>query len=301
MSWMQAETPECARRDDAVELVIAARQRDLGGFCVRRVLPSPQRRMVGPFIFFDEMGPADFAAGTGLDVRPHPHIGLSTVTWLFEGEILHRDSLGVVQPVQPGAMNLMTAGRGIVHSERSPDAARAAGSRLHGIQTWMALPDGLQECEPAFQHVAAAELPDFAADGITGTVLMGAAYGRHSPVETPIATLYVAARMAAGARAEVPPADEVAVFVVDGEARIGGCTLAAGSMGVLRTGAHATIEAVAATRLMIIGGASPGRREVWWNFVASDAARIERARADWTADRFPRVPGEHERIPLPGA
>jgi len=300
MSWLEASQPVCTERRDDVMLMIEPRSRDLGGFHVRRVLPAAERQMVGPFIFFDEMGPADFPAGEGINVRPHPHIGLSTVTYLFAGEILHRDSLGYVQPIRPGAINLMTAGRGIVHSERTSEALRASGQRLHGIQTWMALPDGHEETAPSFEHVPADELPVLDADGVRATVILGTGFGAKSPVATLIDTLYVDLEMTAGSRVPLPTdAAELAAYVVSGSIRIGTCTLQASTMGVIASGSKADIEAGADSRVMLIGGASPGERHVWWNFVSSQHTRIERAKADWRAGRFAPVPGDDEFIPLP--
>jgi hypothetical protein len=299
MSWLEAEQPSCTERSDAVTVVIRPHNRDLGGFSVRRVLPAADRAAVGPFVFFDEMGPADFPPGQGINVRPHPHIGLSTVTYLFEGEILHRDSLGYVQPIRPGALNVMTAGRGIVHSERTPEGLLEGGQRLHGIQTWMALPDGAEEIEPAFEHVPADELPTVEATGARLTVILGAAYGARSPVGTHIDTVYVDAVLEAGARLALPEAAELAVYVVGGELRVGHCQLPAHTMGVLAPGTDAALESDAPSRVVIVGGTSAGPRRLWWNFVSSHPERIERAKADWRAGRFPRVPGDDEHIPLP--
>jgi redox-sensitive bicupin YhaK (pirin superfamily) len=301
MSWHKAREPVCSERADALSLVIEPRARDLGGFTVRRVLPAPDRQMVGPFIFFDEMGPADFAPGQGITVRPHPHIGLSTVTYLFAGEIMHRDSLGYVQPIRPGAINLMTAGRGIVHSERTSAALQASGQYLHGIQTWMALPDGQEEIEPRFQHVPASELPVVDGAGMRATVILGAGFGVRSPVTTAIDTLYVDVLLTNGATMALPEVAEAAVYVVSGELRAGSCVLRAGTMGVIASGSQAPLNALADSRVMVIGGESPGERHVWWNFVSSSRSRIDQAKADWRAGRFAAVPGDDEFIPLPGA
>jgi redox-sensitive bicupin YhaK (pirin superfamily) len=300
MSWLNAEEPRCDQRADDVALVIEPRSRDLGGFSVRRVLPAPDRTLVGPFIFFDEMGPAVFPPGQGINVRPHPHIGLSTVTYLFEGEILHRDSLGYVQPIRPGAINLMTAGRGIVHSERTSEALLASGQRLHGIQTWMALPDDREEIDPAFEHVPGDELPVIEADGGRATIILGTAFGARSPVTTHIDTLYVDLVLRAGSRMPLPDeADELAVYVVTGDVRLGHCPLATRTMGVLAPGRRPAVEASSDSRLMLICGRSPGPRHVWWNFVSSSLQRIEQAKADWHDGRFGAVPGDDEFIPLP--
>jgi redox-sensitive bicupin YhaK (pirin superfamily) len=281
--------------------VIEPRERDLGGFSVRRVLPSSDRRMVGPFIFFDEMGPAQFPPGSGVDVRPHPHIGLSTVTYLFEGEIVHRDSLGVVQPIRPGAVNLMTAGRGVVHSERSDPRLRTAGSRLHGIQTWLALPDSQQEIDPAFEHHPETALPSAEIDGVRVRVILGGAFGVRSPVRSVLSTLYLEVRIPAGAELELPRAAELAAYLVDGSVEIGDCTLAPHTMGVVDEPGRALLRAARASHVMLIGGDPVGERHVWWNFVSSSRERIEQAKRDWANGAFPSVPGETEFIPLPSA
>ena len=299
MSWQEAAEPECLERRGAVRLVIEPRERDLGGFGVRRVLPSRERQRVGPFIFFDEMGPARFSAGHGIDVRPHPHIGLSTVTFLFQGEIVHRDSLGVVQAIQPGAVNLMTAGRGVVHSERTDPRLRATDHRLHGIQSWMALPDGKEEIDPAFEHHPEGSLPQVEVDGARVRVILGEAFGARSPVRVHLPTLYLEARIPAGGALALPPAPELAVYLVEGAARIGDDALAPHTLAVLDAPRAEPLVAVDASHLMLIGGAPVGPRHVWWNFVSSSRERIERARRDWADGRFDPVPGETERIPLP--
>lgn len=302
MSWLKAEAPRCSERDDALSLLIEPRGRDLGGFSVRRVLPAPDRRLVGPFIFFDEMGPADFPAGQGINVRPHPHIGLSTVTYLFEGEILHRDSLGYVQPIRPGAINLMTAGRGIVHSERTSDALLASGQRLHGIQTWMALPDDMEEMDPAFEHVPGSELPVLEDEGVRATVILGSAFGARSPVTVHIDTVYADLELSSGARVPLPEdAGELAVYVVSGEVQVGRCQVRANTMGVVADGRSVTLHAISNSRVMLIGGQSPGERHVWWNFVSSRPERIDAAKAQWKNGGFAPVPGDDEIIPLPDA
>lgn len=281
--------------------VIGSRQRDLGGFVVRRVLPAASRQMVGPFIFFDHLGPTQFAPGYGIDVRPHPHIALATVTYLFSGSLQHRDSLGTVQEIRPGDVNWMSAGHGIAHSERTPQAARASGERVHGIQSWVALPDGLEDGEPTFEHHPASTLPTHAADGIELTVIAGEAFGRRSPVVTPWPTLYVHAQFAHGATLEVPAEHgERAVFVVQGELVIGETAVAEGELAVLEPGTSVTLRALGDTRAMLLGGAHfPTPRFIWWNFVASSQERIERAKVRWERQQFPSVPGETEFIPLP--
>jgi redox-sensitive bicupin YhaK (pirin superfamily) len=287
--------------DSPVDLVIEPRARDLGGFEVRRVLPFAQRRMVGPFVFFDEMGPAEFASGTGIDVRPHPHIGLATVTYLFEGEILHRDSLGFVQAIRPGAVNWMTAGKGIVHSERTGPEERQRQTRLHGIQSWVALPQSHEETEPAFHHHPADTLPEIAQDGATMRLIAGSAYGKESPVQTFSEMFYLDARLQAGAALALPDEHaERAVYIVEGAVAIADETYKAGRMVVFMAEAPVHVEARADARLMLLGGATmDGPRHIWWNFVSSSKERIEQAKKDWQDKRFAPVPGETERIPLP--
>ncbi len=288
--------------NDWREIEIPGRERDLGeGFMVRRVLPFAKRRLVGPFIFFDEMGPVVFAPGQGLDVRPHPHIGLATVTYLFDGEILHRDSLGSFQAIQPGAVNWMTAGRGIVHSERTPDVARRTGQRLHGIQTWIALPAAHEKHEPAFIHHSAERLPELSQGGVDLRVIAGQAFGLASPVEVFSPTLYVAIELREGATLEIPPDYlERAVYPVSGALEIDDCPCPAGVLQVFVPGRPITVRATKATSALLLGGDPlEGSRHIWWNFVASDPAMIERAKADWRAQRFDPVPGETEFIPLP--
>jgi len=284
-----------------IRRLIQPRPRDLGGFSVRRVLPAPGTRMVGPFIFFDHMGPADFAPGSGIDVRPHPHIGIATVTYLFEGALLHRDSLGCVQSIEPGAVNWMTAGRGIVHSERTGDALRASGHRIHGIQSWVALPREAEECEPSFRHYEAAALPDFVQDDARLRIVAGEAFGHRSPVEVASPTWYVDARLPAGGVLTLPPEfEERAVYVAEGQLSLDGAAVEPGQMAVLEPGKTVQAAASSDVRAMLLGGApADGERHIWWNLVSSSPERIERAKDDWAAGRFPSVPGETEFIPLP--
>jgi redox-sensitive bicupin YhaK (pirin superfamily) len=300
---MPDEYPHCIEADStAVELVITARPRDLGGFSVGRVLPAMQRRLVGPFIFFDHMIRHDLAPGHGMDVRPHPHIGLATVTYLFEGEIVHRDSLGSSQPIVPGDVNWMNAGRGIVHSERSGDERRRTGGPMHGIQSWVALPVEAEETAPSFEHHAGASLPVVSMPGAALRVLAGHAYGTRSPVGVRSPTLYVHAELEAGADLPIPDEhEERAVFVVDGEVGCDAQAYGAGTMLVLRKGAKVTMRARTAARLMILGGARlEGHRDIWWNFASSSSKRIERAKDEWKRGLFPKVPGDDvEFIPLP--
>jgi len=255
--------------------------------------------MVGPFIFFDHMGPAVFPPGKGVDVRPHPHIGLATVTYLFEGAIVHRDSLGYVQAIQPGAVNLMTAGRGIVHSERT-GAERAAASRLHGIQSWMALPAEREESDPAFIHYPAAALPQIEVDGCTVRVIMGSAFGQASPVAVQSPTLYLESRFVHGTTITLPnDYPERAVYVVAGKVLVTDQVIEAGAMAVLGPVQNVTLQGEEGSRVMVLGGEALGERDIWWNFVASTSARIERAKEDWRAGRFGKVQGDDEFIPLP--
>jgi redox-sensitive bicupin YhaK (pirin superfamily) len=279
---------------------IAGRARDLGGFSVARVLPAPQRRALGPFVFFDEMGPAVFAPGTGIDVRPHPHIGLSTVTYLFEGGLTHRDSLGTALDITPGAVNWMTAGQGIVHSERSPAALRAAGHRMHGIQSWVALPVAHEEAEPAFVHHPADSLPRVVLPGGEAVVIAGTMFGATSPVSFPHPIIYAEVKLAAGARLALDPAwGERGVYLAAGSGRINGEALVIGELAVVGEGA-AELMAETPLHAMILGGAAfPEARHIEWNFVSHSQERIERAKADWEAGRFAQVPGETEFIPLP--
>jgi redox-sensitive bicupin YhaK (pirin superfamily) len=304
MSWKMPDEP-FADRDPAspIETVILPRTRDLGdGFTVRRALPSMRRRMVGPFIFFDQMGPALLRAGEGLDVRPHPHIGLATVTYLFEGEILHRDSLGTVQPIQPGAVNWMTAGRGIAHSERTPKHVRASGGKLFGIQIWVALPKRDEEMEPSFAHTAADALPIIEDGGVRLRLIAGTLFGKRSPVQTRSELFYADATLAPGARLEVPAGhEERAVFVAEGEIGAGGEPFNAGQLVILKPQQAVAVEAQGAARILLLGGPTmDGPRHIWWNLVSSSREQIEQAKADWAAGRFPKVPGETEFIPLPG-
>jgi hypothetical protein len=299
MSVQPVFEPACKDAAGSVELTITPRTRSLGEFDVRRVLPAAQRRMIGPFIFFDHMGPAVFPPGNGIAVRPHPHIGLATITYLFEGEIMHRDSLGFVQPIRAGAVNLMTAGRGIVHSERA-GADLAVTSHLHGIQSWTALPGELEDMDPAFAHYPAEALPEIVVDACTVRVIMGAAFGALSPVTLHSPTLYLEIRMPPQGRLTLPAEQpERAVYVVSGGIDVDGSVHAEGTLAVLRPGSAAVVTAAAATRIMVLGGAAVGPRHIWWNFVASSEDRIERAKLDWQHERFATVPGDHERIPLP--
>jgi redox-sensitive bicupin YhaK (pirin superfamily) len=283
----------------SVELVVEPKAKDLGEFTVRRVLPSDDRQMVGPFIFFDHMGPAEFPPGKGIQVRPHPHIGIATITYLFEGEIVHRDDLGYTQTIYPGAVNLMTAGRGIVHSERAGDDLDTL-SRLHGIQSWMALPEHQQECDPAFEHYPADCLPRLDHDGVAVTVIIGSAYGHESPVAVRASMLYLELVMRAGTGIALPrDYAELGAYVVEGRLQIDGQECDAGSMAVFRTGSQVRITALTDCRVMVIGGENMGKRHIWWNFVSTSQERMEQAKADWRDQRFGKVAGDDEFIPLP--
>jgi len=291
-------------RDDLILQTLQPVTHDLGGFKVHRTLPAKERTMVGPFLFFDQMGPARLPGGEGMDVRPHPHINLATVTYLFGGAIDHRDSLGTLATIAPGAVNLMTAGRGIVHSERSPAAERAHGPELSGIQTWLALPEANEEMDPAFEHFAADALPVIEAHGATARIIMGELWGRRAPTTTYAGTIY--ADIALGAGAAVPldaDADERALYLTGGEATLEGVPLEPQRLYILRPGVAATLRSATGGRAMLCGGdafATP--RHVWWNFVSSSRDRIHEAKRAWMAGEFPRVPGdEKEWIQIPEA
>jgi len=283
------------------QAILKPHVRDLGGFSVRRLLPEHPHRLVGPFIFFDHMGPTRFPAGGGIDVRPHPHIGLATVTYLFEGTILHRDSLGTVQRIEPGDVNWMTAGHGIVHSERTAPADRAAGPRLHGLQTWVALPRAHERAEPAFSHHPRATLPTVDLPAVSMRVIAGHAYGERAPVETFSDMLYVAVEAAAGACFPVPAEhEERALYVVDGEVTVAGEAVAQGHMIVLPPAGEIEVRATTSATVTLLGGERiDGERHIWWNFVASTREAIEAAKTRWREQRFPPVPGESEWIALP--
>lgn len=285
---------------NAIELMIQPRDKDLGGFSVRRVLPTRERQMVGPWIFFDHMGPARFPAGSGINVRPHPHINLATVTYLFEGEILHRDSLGSVQPIRPGDINLMVAGKGIVHSERERPEVTATDHNLHGLQLWLALPEDREEIEPAFYHYPSADIPALDIDGVPVRVIMGQAYDATSPVKTLSETLYVEAHLQKGQSLVLPEATERAVYVASGSLKAKGTAIPQHSMAIFGSQPGIEITADEESRIAVIGGEPFAPRFMEWNFVSSREDRLEQAKADWKAGRFPLVPGdEDEFIPLP--
>ena len=303
MSWQSAEEPEAKTPPacKALQSVIVPRPRDIGGFEVRRVLPSLERRSVGPFVFFDQMGPAELAPGQGIDVRPHPHIGLATVTYLFAGTIVHRDSLGTVQSIEPGEVNWMTAGRGIVHSERSDAELRKHRQKLYGIQIWVALPQQYEETEPDFTHYAAESLPLIEGEGKTVRIIAGSLFQKSSPVKTFSSLFYADAILQPGAALGLAAQhEERALYLLEGTVNIGGQSFEPGRLLVFSSGDEILVEANATARLLLFGGEPLDRpRHVWWNFVSSSRERIEQAKADWKAGRFAPVPGDAEFIPLP--
>jgi len=285
---------------NTIQHLIEPHIQDLGGFQARRLLPSDALTLVGPFIFFDHLGPAVFPPGQGVDVRPHPHINLATVTYLFEGVLMHRDSVGSVQEIRPGAVNWMTAGRGIVHSERTPDDDRAQEATLHGIQTWVALPDEYEETDPWFRHHPATDLPTWTEGGISFTLIAGEAYGRKSPVQTFSPMIYLDVHLAPGAHFTLPDAyREQAVYSVTEGLQINGVAIAQHRLAVLTSGTAVTVSADRAAHCIIVGGEPVGVRHKWWNFVSSRLERIEQAKKDWREGRFASVPQETEFIPLP--
>lgn len=304
MSFFPGKDPEVgdAFASDQIELMVIPNAKDIGGFAVRRALPTAKRRLVGPFIFFDRMGPAILRAGQALDVRPHPHIGLSTVTYLFDGKIRHRDSLGTEMVIQPGDVNLMTAGRGIVHSERTPEELRGAPMSVSGLQTWLALPDDKEEVAPVFENTAALRLPRIDAEGVSGRVVIGDFQGLRSPVGTASDTLYADLRLAPGASVKIPlDAEERAIYTLEGEVSISGDVFPAERLLVFRPGDEIVVSSERGAHFMLFGGASLGsKRYIWWNFVSSSKERIEQAKQEWKTGRFDIVPGDEEEfIPLP--
>lgn len=310
MSWkpcLEPVSPATPEECGAIERVIVPRPRDIGAFKVRRVLPSARRQMIGPFIFFDQMGPAEFADGQGVDVRPHPHIGLATVTYLFEGALYHRDSLGTEMEILPGAVNWMIAGRGITHSERTAPERRRAGERLYGIQTWVALPDAFEETEPGFEHVEKERLPFIDGEGKAVRVILGSLYGEQAPVKTFSEMFYADAALEADARLALPREhQERGVYIAEGEIEIAGECHEAGRMIVFRSGVDVTLTALQRSRLMLLGGERlGGRRYIWWNFVATSREKMEAAKqawaaGDWEHGRFRLPPSDdQEYIPLP--
>lgn len=293
------DAPAC----DSIETLIIPRTSDIGSFEVRRALPSSRRRMVGPFIFFDRMGPAVLRAGKAMDVRPHPHIGLATVTYLFDGKIRHRDSLGTEMVIEPGDINLMTAGRGIVHSERTPEELRGEPMSVSGLQTWLALPDGGEEVPPLFENTARTDLPVFESEGAGGRVVIGSFGGLKSPVRTASDTLYADINLAPGGRVKIAPeSEERAIYLLEGEVEITGDRFAPDQLLVFRPGDEIIVTSAQGAHFMLFGGAAfDSRRYIWWNFVSSSRERIEQAKEEWKSGRFDIVPGDEEEfIPLPG-
>ncbi len=310
MSWNPTLEPGCPDDvgADAIETLIVPRARDIGGFEVRRALPAPKRQMVGPFIFFDQAGPAEFLTGHGIDVRPHPHIGLGTVTYLYRGAFHHRDSTGADQIIEPGALNWMVAGRGVTHSERTPETTRAASSELFGIQTWIALPDTHEDDAPHFEHHAKETLPQITDNGVVARLILGTAYGATAPARMLSEAFYLDVILDPGARFPLPDDHEDrGLYITQGTVEIAGTSLEAGRMMVFRPGDSITVRAGAqGARLMALGGATMnGPRYIWWNFVASSRERIEAAKEEWRAERwgegqFDLPPSDRdEHIPLP--
>ncbi|GAB5501598.1 pirin family protein [Pyruvatibacter sp.] len=302
MSWQPSQDADCNGNTGCapIRAVITPKPKDIGGFEVRRVLPSIEARSIGPFVFFDHMGPATLPAGQGIDVRPHPHIGLSTLTWLFDGSLMHRDSIGAVQEIKPGEVNWMTAGSGIVHSERSPDHFRDSDARIEGIQTWHALPAEDEEIDPTFEHYPMEDIPVVDHGGVRVALIAGGAFGMVSPMKVYSETLYADVRMQPGTQFGVPVGvEERALYVVDGEIEVAGDTF--GKMQMLVLDQHVTpaITSPHGAHLMLIGGAPIGPRKLWWNLVSTRPERIEQAKQDWQEGRFAKVPGEDEFIPLP--
>ena len=306
MSFFPGNDPNIgdASACDQIELMVIPNARDIDGFQVRRALPTARRRMVGPFIFFDQMGPALLRAGQAIDVRPHPHIGLSTVTYLFDGKIRHRDSLGTEMVIEPGDVNLMTAGRGIVHSERTPEELRGAPMTVSGLQTWLALPDDKEEIAPVFTNTGRALLPEFDADGVKGRLIIGDFSGMRSPVKPTSETLYADIRLSPGARVKIPAdAEERAIYTLEGEVVITGDVFPAERLLVFKPGDEIIVSSESGAHFMLFGGASlTSKRYIWWNFVSSSKERIEQAKEEWKTGRFDIVPGDEEEfIPLPEA
>ena len=304
MSWQPGADPILGDKTscDLIEMVIVPRVRDLGGFEVRRALPSQHRQMVGPFIFFDQAGPTQLLTGEGIDVRPHPHIGLATVTYLLQGEMRHLDSLGTEQTIRPGDVNWMTSGKGIVHSERSSAAERARGAKLYGIQSWVALPRHAENTDPGFFHHNKADLPFISAEGKEVRLIAGSLFGQNSPVKTYTDMFYADAILDAGAQLPLPAEhEERGIYIVEGSIDISGDTFGAGRLLVFRPHDEITIVARQRSRIMLLGGEPmDGPRHIWWNFVSSSKERIDQAKEDWKQRRFDAVPGDEEEFtPLP--
>ena len=291
---------EHSSEKDGILSVINPREIDFGGFIVRRLLPSKDCHAVGPWVFFDHFGPTTFPAGQGVDVIPHPHINLSTVTYLFEGEIIHRDTLGSVQPIRPGAINFMCAGRGIAHSERTDSSVRAGGHSVHGVQLWCAMPEDHEERESTFSHYSPDKLPTAIMEGVNVRVMMGDAFGLSSPVETFSPTLYAEADLSAGAILSVAAVfGELAIYPVSGQIYVGNTMISEHQLAVLEPGRDVQVRADDAGRIVIIGGEPLGKRYMWWNFVSSRSSRIDKAKDDWRHQRYGKIPGESEYATLP--
>ncbi len=297
---MRLPQPDQELLDPLIIDTLSATEKDLGGLVVRRLFPVIGRKNVGPFVFFDHFGPVDFAPGEGMDVRPHPHIGLSTVTFLFKGEILHRDSLGVVQVIRPGEINLMVSGKGIVHSERTSPEKRASGQIAHGLQLWLALPEPDEDCDPAFYHYDAADIPELSENGCQLKLLIGEAYGLRSPVITHCPTLYLECRLDAGAILALPEGiEELGVFVISGQVKVADDTIDRHQLAIIDTSRIEPLCASSRCHFVVIGGEPQGKRHIDWNFVSSSSEKIEQAKQDWKMGNFPPVPGETGSIPLP--
>ncbi|MGO1121157.1 pirin family protein [Rhodovibrionaceae bacterium A322] len=303
MTELSSERPSTGdtQAGTPVARVLSPKVHDLGAFSVQRTLPAAEQRMVGPFVFFDHFGPAVLPADRPIDVRPHPHIGLATLTWLLEGEIMHRDSLGYVQEIKPGEVNWMTAGSGIVHSERSPERLEGQEKPVHGLQIWMALPKDKEEIDPSFQHYAASDLPVIEGPGLAATVVAGSAWGHTSPVAVYWETLYLDVRLQAGTALPLNlPHEERALYLLSGEIEMAGVRYKPGGMLVLEPAVQPEIRALSDSHFVMIGGKKmDGPRRLWWNFVSSSKERIEQAKEDWREGRFGKVPGDDEFIPLP--
>ncbi|WIO74299.1 pirin family protein [Porticoccaceae bacterium LTM1] len=292
---------ECLTGCGAIEFILKPKDRDLGGFSVRRLLPNREVRHIGPWVFFDHMGPADFEPGTGIDVRPHPHINIATVTYLFEGSILHKDSLGSIQVIRPGDINLMVAGRGIVHSERETKDVRNSQHRTNGLQLWLALPEDDEEIDPSFHHYSTGSIPTVEVDAVPVRVMMGEAYGVESPVKTFSSTLYIEAKMTAGQRLVLPNAEQRGLYLVSGSVKLLDTVVETHSMVVLKTEPNVCVEALEETQIALIGGSDIGQRHIDWNFVSSRPERIEQAIQDWKAGKFKPISTDNrEYIPYPG-
>jgi len=279
---------------------LTATEKTLGALMVRRLLPAAGYRNIGPFVFFDHFGPIEFVPGKGIDIRPHPHIGLATVTWLFDGEILHRDSLGVVQAIKPGEVNLMVSGKGIVHSERTATEILTTGQKLHGLQLWLALPIQDEDCEPEFHHYDITEIPSLCEHGCQLNLLIGEAYGLCSPVLTHSPTLYLECYLEAGANLSLPENnDELGIYVISGQIAIGNDTINRHQLAIINTSRLKSLTASGQAHFVVLGGQSIGKRHMYWNFVSTSLAKIERARQDWKRGDFPSIPGETGSMPLP--